>query len=118
MDRGKLALGIVVALVALVLYGIVAMVSGLPLGLMGGPETIFILVPLLIFAGFVLTVAAVIHALVRDDLTGIQRLIWILISVFIPFGALVYFLLGRTRTRDLFRDVGASDGGDGASRQE
>lgn len=64
---------------------------------------------LLFLANFALIVAAIIHALRRDDLTGAQRLIWIAIAFFITpviaLGAIVYFAMGRERTRELFRDV-------------
>lgn len=67
----------------------------------------------IVFAlNFVLMAGAIVHALVRDDLAGVQRLIWMAISFFvtpgIALGAIVYFALGRARTAALFRDVGGS----------
>lgn len=66
----------------------------------------------LALANFLVIVAAVVHALTRDDLGTLQRLVWVLLSVFVTpvvaVGAIVYFALGRERTRTLFSDAGAA----------
>lgn len=58
----------------------------------------------------VLILGAVLHVLVRHDLTGVQRLVWIAIAVFatpgFAVGAVLYLLLGPERTAALFRDLG------------
>lgn len=108
MDRGKLAVGIGVGLVLLVFFAFAALVTGFPF--LGPVEAAFMLVPLLMLANVVLIVAAVVHALVRDDLGGIQRLVWIALAVLVTpivaLGAIVYFVLGRERTREIFGDIG------------
>lgn len=59
---------------------------------------------------WLLLVAAVVHILLRDDLTGVQRLAWLAVVVFVTpgvaVGAIVYLALGRARTAALFRDLG------------
>lgn len=42
---------------------------------------------------------------VREDLTSEQRIIYFLLIWFIPFGWLIYFLLGTEKTHQLFADV-------------
>lgn len=77
-----------------------------------GAFELMLVVPILlaVLANLGLIIAAVIHALTRDDLTSLQRLVWVLVSVFVTpvvsLGAIVYFVLGRERTRELFRDAG------------
>lgn len=66
---------------------------------------------LLMLANVALVIGAVVHVLTRDDLTGTERLIWVVLVVFVvpmvAAAAIAYFVLGRERTRELFRDVGA-----------
>lgn len=45
------------------------------------------------------------HSLVRDDLSGEQRLIYLAVIWFIPFGWVVYLLLGKEKTAELFSEV-------------
>lgn len=98
----------VLALLALVSLGFLGFVTGF--GSLGVAEGFVLLVVLLALANFAVIIAAVVSILTRDDLTGIQRLVWVLISVFVTpvlsLGAIVYFALGRERTRTLFRDLG------------
>ncbi|HWH08859.1 MAG TPA: PLDc N-terminal domain-containing protein [Candidatus Thermoplasmatota archaeon] len=102
--------GVVAGILAVLLLAGVTFATGL-VG-MGFAEGALILVILLVvLGGLVVTVAAVVHALVRDDLAGVQRLAWLAIVVFVPFGALVYLLLGRRRTAAMFRDVAAPAAG-------
>ena len=44
-------------------------------------------------------------SLVRDDLTQEQRIIYLLIIWFIPFGWIIYILLGKEKTSELFSEV-------------
>lgn len=97
---------VALALCAFVLLGFLGFATSL-----GAAEaSLLALVLLAVLVNFGLIVAAVVHALTRDDLTSIQRLVWILIAVLVTpvvsLGAIVYFALGRERTRALFRDVG------------
>lgn len=48
---------------------------------------------------------ATFRILIRDDLSSEQRVIYLLLSWFVPLGWLIYFVLGTERTRDLFSDV-------------
>ncbi|MFB6144927.1 MAG: PLDc N-terminal domain-containing protein [Candidatus Nanohaloarchaea archaeon] len=41
----------------------------------------------------------------RKDLSSEQRLIYLLLIWFIPFGWIIYFLLGEERTQQLFADL-------------
>lgn len=103
--------GVVAGAVAAAILVLLLSVVGFVTGVVGaGPLEggLILLVMLTVLGGLVLTVAVGVHALVRKDLTGTQRIIWILIAIFVPFGALVYFLLGRARTAELFRDVGGA----------
>lgn len=111
MARTGVVVAAVVGVFVLVLFLALAAVTGF--GRRMGPAELglFGLFALFGILGFVLAFAAAIHALVRDDLGGIQRLIWIALAMFIPFGGLVYFLLGRARTRELFRDIGPGASG-------
>lgn len=68
----------------------------------GAVGILFVLAGLL---SFVLQIAAAIHVLVRDDMEDLQKLVWILLVVFVPFLWLVYFLLGKERTGDIFDDL-------------
>jgi uncharacterized membrane-anchored protein YitT (DUF2179 family) len=65
----------------------------------------FFFFALMSLAGFVLPLVAAVHVLVRDDLEDLQRLVWLLVVVFIPFLWLVYFALGKERTANLFDDL-------------
>ena len=44
-------------------------------------------------------------SLVRDDLTSEQRLIYLVLIWFVPFGWGLYLLLGKQKTAELFSDV-------------
>lgn len=110
MGSAKLAVRIAVAVCVVFALAALSFVTSFGLGfpefaMVGGVLGIFSLFAL----NVVLIVAAIVHALVRDDLTGMQRLIWIAIAFFITpvvaVGAIVYFALGRERTSTLFRDV-------------
>lgn len=46
-----------------------------------------------------------LRVLVRDDLSGEQRIIWLVVIWFIPVGWAIYFLLGTKKTADLFNEV-------------
>lgn len=80
-------------------------------GLIGFVRTADVMLLIMAFAaaGTVLALVAAAHVLLRPDLTGPQRIIWLLIVVFVnpvlPLGAGVYLLLGPERTRALFSDV-------------
>jgi hypothetical protein len=91
------------AVVAVLLMGL-AYVIGFP-----AMPPFFLVVVLLALANVGLIVGACVHVLVRDDLTGVQRLVWLALSIFLTpilaVGAILYFALGRERTRVLFRDV-------------
>lgn len=54
---------------------------------------------------FVLQIVAAVHVLVRDDMEDLQKLVWVLLVVFVPFLWLVYFLLGKERTAAIFDDL-------------
>ena len=110
MAKTKLAVGIALGVLFIVAFLLAAFVArigpGLPeLALIGGVVLLFV-------ANLALIVGAIVHALVRDDLTGTQRLVWIAIAFFITpviaLGAIVYFVMGRKRTSELFRDVAAT----------
>lgn len=45
------------------------------------------------------------HSLIRDDLSGEQRIIYLALIWFIPIGWGIYFLLGKEKTADLFSEV-------------
>lgn len=109
MGSTKLAVAVVVAVFLVLALGILSFVTGVGLGL---PEAGFLIGILTLMAvNFGLIIAAIVHALVRTDLTGAQRIAWIAIAFFVTpvvaVGAIVYFALGRERTRELFRDLGA-----------
>jgi len=54
---------------------------------------------------FVGKVYGTFRCLVREDLTGEQRLIYLAIIWFIPLGWLIYFILGTEWTQQLFSEV-------------
>jgi hypothetical protein len=70
------------------------MINGF-IGGIGGLEIIFLLVPALVM--FVLWLWAVVD-IVRGNFTDPnQKIVWILIVIFIPFlGPILYFALGRS----------------------
>lgn len=45
------------------------------------------------------------HSLVREDITGEQRIIYLGVIWFIPFGWALYILLGKEKTAELFSEV-------------
>jgi hypothetical protein len=83
------------------------MVAEAVFGLLGlGAFSIFFLGSLLVgLIEIVGKVYGTFRCLVREDLTGEQRIIYLLIIWFIPFGWLIYFLLGTERTQRLFSDI-------------
>lgn len=96
-----------VAVFVLMTFFALAFVAGFGAGV---PEAGFFLAVLgLILLNAALVIGAIVHALVRDDLTGVQRIVWVAIAFFVTpvvaLGAIVYFALGRERTATLFRDV-------------
>lgn len=54
---------------------------------------------------FVGKVYGTFRCLVREDITGEQRITYLLIIWFLPLGWLIYLLLGTERTQQLFSDV-------------
>jgi hypothetical protein len=54
---------------------------------------------------FIGKVYGTFRCLVREDLTGEQRLIYLIIIWFVPLGWIIYLLLGTERTQNLFSDV-------------
>ncbi|HVM44869.1 MAG TPA: hypothetical protein VM582_02945 [Candidatus Thermoplasmatota archaeon] len=110
MANIKIGVGIAVGVFLLLAFAVLMFAAGFGVG---APEAgiIFGVFGLMI-VNFALIIAAIVHALVRDDLTGVQRIIWIAIAFFVTpivaLGAIVYFALGKQRTHDLFRDVGVT----------
>jgi hypothetical protein len=47
-----------------------------------------------IFSFWLLMIFAIID-IVRSNFEGNHKLIWVLISIFLPFGGLLYFIYGR-----------------------
>lgn len=79
-------------------------------GMFGDAELILILFVGLLFVvslgSWIVGIAAGIHALVREDIQGTQQLVWALLSFFVPVVGIVYFVLGKERTRAAFAGVG------------
>jgi len=45
---------------------------------------------------FILWVAMLIHALTNRALVGVEKLVWVLVIIFLPFlGSVIYFFVGR-----------------------
>ena len=61
---------------------------------LGGQELIFIF--LLLGITIIPQIIAIVH-IVRSSLESNLKLIWVLVTLFIPFGWLVYFLAGRPK---------------------
>lgn len=61
---------------------------------LGGQEVIFIF--LLLGLTIVPQIIAIVH-IVRSTLENTLKLIWVLVTLCIPFGWLVYFLAGRPK---------------------
>jgi Phospholipase_D-nuclease N-terminal len=55
---------------------------------MGGPEL------LLIVVFFLPTIIAVVD-IAMNKFEGNQQIFWLLIAIFVPFGAYIYFIVGR-----------------------
>ena len=70
-----------------------------------GFSVIFLGAMVLGFIEFVGKVYATYRCLVREDLTGEQRLIYLGVVWFVPLGWLIYLLLGTERTQNLFSEV-------------
>lgn len=60
----------------------------------GGMEIIFLLLLLVLMV--IPQVMAIVH-IVKSSLESNLKLIWVLVTIFIPFGWLVYFLAGRPK---------------------
>ena len=60
----------------------------------GGMEIIFLLV--LLGLTIIPQVIAIVH-IVKSSLESNLKLIWVLVTIFVPFGWLVYFLAGRPK---------------------
>lgn len=60
----------------------------------GGMEIIFLLV--LLGLTIIPQVMAIVH-IVKSSLESNLKLIWVLVTIFVPFGWLVYFLAGRPK---------------------
>jgi len=63
---------------------------------------IFLLAGLIEFLG---KIYGTYSSLAREDLSTEQRLIYLAIIWFIPFGWLIYILLGKERTSELFSEL-------------
>ena len=57
------------------------------------------------FIEFIGRIYGTFRCLVREDLSGEQRIIYLGLIWFIPFGWLIYFLLGTEKSSDLFSGV-------------
>lgn len=88
-------------------FGLLPFPKGSGLGAGFGIAGLFFL---LVLVSVGLVVWAIVDALVRPDLTGLQRLVWILIAFFVnflvPIGAIAYLVMGRERTAKVFEDLG------------
>jgi type III secretory pathway component EscS len=60
----------------------------------GGMEIIFLLV--LLGLTIIPQVMAIVH-IIKSSLESNLKLIWVLVTIFVPFGWLVYFLAGRPK---------------------
>jgi hypothetical protein len=70
------------------------MIAGLISGLFG----LFVVIVggLISLVLFVFWVAMLIHALTNRALQGIEKLIWVVVIIFLPvIGSLIYFFVGR-----------------------
>ncbi|MFB6143987.1 MAG: hypothetical protein ABEJ98_01625 [Candidatus Nanohaloarchaea archaeon] len=65
----------------------------------------FLIVLLLSLVEFIGKIYGTYTVLIRRELTSEQRVIYLLLVWFVPFGWLIYFLLGRERTSELFAEV-------------
>ncbi len=64
-------------------------------GMIGVTSAVFVSVIVLI--GLLLPLLALI-SIVRNDFQGSDKLVWVLIVLFLPFlGSILYFLLGRSQ---------------------
>lgn len=101
---------------------VLVIVGAVLLGLYGILRTqdVMLLFFALGLATMLLVLVAAAHVLLRKDLAGVQRLVWLLAVVFVnpvlPLGAGAYLLMGRARTRALLADVAA--GGRASTREE
>jgi hypothetical protein len=70
------------------------MIAGIFAGLFG---LFFALVAGLIsLVAFVFWVAMLIHALTNRALVGVEKLVWVLVIIFLPLlGSIIYFFVGR-----------------------
>lgn len=57
-------------------------------------NSILILWQLFILSSIVLLIIASID-IARNKFEGNQKIFWLLLCIFVPFGSLIYFLLGR-----------------------
>lgn len=49
---------------------------------------------ILVFSFWLFMIFAIID-IVRSRFEGNNKLIWVLVTIFVPFGGLIYFILGR-----------------------
>lgn len=73
------------------------------------PLNVVAILLLAIVLDVALMAAAVVHILLRDDLSSHQRIVWLLLVVLltpvVAAGAIAYFALGKRRTHELFQDL-------------
>jgi uncharacterized membrane protein YhaH (DUF805 family) len=67
--------------------GVISGLFGLLLAIIGG---------LISLALFIFWVAMLIHALTNRGLQGVEKLVWVVVIIFLPvIGSLIYFFVGR-----------------------
>jgi len=70
-----------------------------------GFSAFFVGAMILGFVEFLGKVYGTFRCLIREDITGEQRIIYLGIIWFVPLGWLIYLLLGTERTQQLFSEV-------------
>jgi hypothetical protein len=64
----------------------------------GGGEIMFLILAPLILAAFVFWIWMLISAIQNNGLTGTEKVIWVLVIIFLHFlGAFLYLLLGHPK---------------------
>jgi hypothetical protein len=70
------------------------MIAGILVGILG--LFIWVVVALFVLAATIFWIAMLIHALTNRGLEGIEKLIWVLVILFLhALGGLIYFFVGR-----------------------
>ena len=70
------------------------MIAGIVLGVFG--LMISIVMGLLILVATIFWIIMLIHALTNRSLTGVEKLVWVIVILFLHgLGALIYFFVGR-----------------------